>query len=180
MSHIPTPTSIENAPEASRPLLHAVHNSLGSVPNMFRLLSNSSATLEGYLQLSGALGEGELNAATRERIALAVAEQNDCHYCLAAHSYLGRHVAKLTDTEIQANRLGSSGDAKAEVAVNFAVQLVQRKANLDQADVQAVLSAGYSHAEVLEIIAHVALNTLTNYANRALATEIDFPAVKPL
>ena len=119
MSRIPTPATIEAAPEASRPLLEAVKKQLGSVPNLFRLVSNSPAGLEGYLSLNGALAKGALDAKTRERIALAVAEINGCGYCLAAHSYLGKHVAKLDDGEIAANRAGGSHDAKAEVAVAF-------------------------------------------------------------
>mgnify|MGYP006406170043 FL=1 len=180
MSRIPTPATLDVSPAASQPLLQTVQASLGSVPNLFRLLGNSPATLEGYLQLNGALDEGELEPATRERIALAVAEVNQCHYCLAAHTYLGKHVAKLTDTEILANRHGSSGDHQAEVAVKFAVLLVQRRGDVSRADVETVLAAGYSHAQLLEIIAHVALTTLTNYVNRALDTEIDFPPIKAL
>lgn len=180
MSLITTPTTIEQAPEPSQPLLHAVKASLGSVPNMFRLISNSSATLNGYLQMNNALGEGQLDAATRERIALAIAEQNACQYCLSAHSYLGQHVAKLSETEIQANRHGSSGDSKAEAAVHFAVLLVQQRGSVSPNEVQAVFDAGYNTAELLEIIAHVALNTFTNYVNQALGTDIDFPAVTPV
>ena len=81
---------------------------LGSVPNLFRLVSTSPAALEGYLSLSGALGKGDLPAATRERIALSVAEINGCSYCLSAHTYLGKHVAKLDDAEMEANRSGTS------------------------------------------------------------------------
>jgi alkylhydroperoxidase family enzyme len=90
MSRVPTPTTIEAAPAASRPLLEAVKKQLGVVPNMFRLIANSPAALEGYLGLSGALNKGALPAPTRERIALAVAEMNGCNYCLSAHTYSER------------------------------------------------------------------------------------------
>src|SRR6476659_2747085 len=76
MSRITTPATIEAAPTASQPLLHAVNRQLGIAPNLFRMVSNSPAALEGYVGLSGALGKGVLPAATRERIALAVAEIN--------------------------------------------------------------------------------------------------------
>jgi alkylhydroperoxidase family enzyme len=78
MSRIPTPATIDAAPSASHPLLEAVKKQLGVVPNLFRLVSNSPAALEGYLALSGALNKGKLPAQTRERIALAVAEINGC------------------------------------------------------------------------------------------------------
>jgi AhpD family alkylhydroperoxidase len=103
MSRIPTPVTIEAAPAASQPLLQAVKKQLGIAPNLFRLVAVSPAALEGYISLSGALGKGDLPAATRERIALAVAELNGCDYCLSAHTYLGRNVAKLDDAELTAN-----------------------------------------------------------------------------
>jgi AhpD family alkylhydroperoxidase len=96
MSRIPTATSIETAPPAARPLLEAVGKQLGSVPNMFRIIANSPAGLEGYLGLNAALGKGALDARTRARLALVVAELNGCGYCLAAHTYLGRAVTSST------------------------------------------------------------------------------------
>jgi uncharacterized peroxidase-related enzyme len=180
MSRIPTPASISEAPEAARSLLEAVNSLLGSVPNLFRITSNSPKTLEGYLGLNGALSAGSLSAQTRERIALAVAEINDCDYCLAAHDYLGRNVAKLSSEEIETARRGSSDEEKAAVAVEFAVKITKERGNVSSDDVQKVRSAGYSDAELVEIIGNVALNVLTNYINRVLATDIDFPSVKPL
>lgn len=177
MSRLPTPATVADAPAASQPLLESVQKSLGSVPNLFRITANSPAALEGYLSLSGALQKGALDAATRERIALAVAQVNGCDYCLAAHSYIGANVAKLTGAEIAANRRGGSTDAKADAAVRFAVDVTRARGAVDAAAVEAVKAAGYSDAEVVEIIAHVALNTLTNYVNEALGTEIDFPEV---
>src|SRR4029453_8859530 len=97
MSRIPTPATIDAAPAASRPLLEAVKKQLGLVPNMFRLVANSPAALEGYLGLSGALNKGTLPAPTRERIALAVAEINGCNYCLSAHTYLVKNLARLAE-----------------------------------------------------------------------------------
>ncbi len=180
MSRISTPESISTAPEAARGSLEAVNNLLGSVPNMFRIIANSPQTLEGYLALNGALGKGSLTAQTRERIALAVAEINGCSYCLAAHSYLGSNLARLSAAEIEANRRGTSGDAKAAIAVAFAASIARNRGQVSDSDLQAVRSAGYSDAEIVEIVGHVALNTLTNYINEVLGTEIDFPTVDSL
>ncbi|MBV7266268.1 carboxymuconolactone decarboxylase family protein [Erythrobacter ani] len=176
MSRIPTPAMIDAAPQASQPMLENVKASIGSVPNLFRLVSTSPAALEGFLGLNGALAKGALDPATRERIALAVAQLNGCDYCLAAHTYLARNVAKLNGAEIAANRRGTSSDAKAKAAVEFVVQLVAERGGVSADDVAAVRAAGFSDAEIVEIIAHVALNTLTNYVNEALDIEIDFPA----
>jgi uncharacterized peroxidase-related enzyme len=177
MSYITTPASIEASPAASQPFLEAVKKKLGSVPNLFRMVGNSPAALEGYLGLNGALATGKLDAKTRERIALAVAEINGCGYCLAAHTYLGKNVAKLDDAEITANRNGGSGDAKADAAVRFAAKIVTSHGHVANSDLQATKAAGYSDAEIVEIVAHVALNTLTNYVNNVTGTDIDFPVV---
>ncbi len=177
MSRIPTPASISDAPSASQPLLEAVKKQLGTAPNMFRLISNSPAALEGYLALSGALNKGTLPAQTRERIALAVAEINGCNYCLSAHTYLGKNLAKLDDAEIAANRGGASNDLKADAAVRFAARLVRERGHVSEDDLRAVKSAGYDDAQVIEIVFHVALNTWTNYLNEAAKTDIDFPVI---
>src|SRR5262245_13001494 len=108
MSRIFTPASIEEAPSASRPLLETVKKLLGSVPNLFRMVANSPAALEGYVGLLGALSKGSLPAATHERIALLVADANGCDYCLSAHSWLGKNVAKLDEAEMNANRRAAS------------------------------------------------------------------------
>lgn len=178
MSRLNTPT-IETAPPAARPALEGARKSLGMVPNMFRVIANSPAALDGYLGLHAALSRGALDAKTRERIALAVADLNGCNYCLSAHTYLGKNVAKLDEAEIAANRSGASNDAKADVAVRLATAIVRQRGHIDDAALTAARAAGFGDAEIVEIVAHVALNTLTNYINEVAGTEIDFPAVSP-
>jgi len=177
MSRIPVPATVAEAPAAAQPLLEAVKKQLGVVPNSFRLFANSPAALEGYLGLSGALGKGTLPTATRQRIALTVAEINGCDYCLSAHTYLGKNVAKLDDAEMIANRNGASSDPKAAAAVRFAAKVVRERGHVSDDDVRAVRLAGYDDAQVIEIVLHVALNTWTNYMNTVARTEIDFPVV---
>lgn len=177
MTRINTIPSIDAAPAAAQPFLEAAKKQMGSVPNVFRVIANSPAALEGFLGLSGALGKGSLDAKTRERIAIAVAEINGCGYCLSAHTYLGKNVAKLDDAEITANRSGASNDTKADAAVRFAAKIVHERGHVSDADVSAVKLAGYSDSDIVEIIAHVALNTLTNYVNEVAKTDIDFPVV---
>ena len=177
MTRIATPASIATSPVTSQPMLEAVQRQLGSVPNLFRVVGNSPAALEGYLGLNGALGKGTLEAKTRERIALVVAELNGCDYCLSAHTYLGKNLAKLDDGEIAANREGGSSDPKADAALRFASKVVTSRGHVSDADVKAVKAAGYDDAQVVEIVLHVALNTLTNYVNEVAKTEIDFPVV---
>lgn len=180
MTRIATPASIAEAPVAAQPALEAVNKQLGVVPNLFRVIANSPAALEGYLGLSGALAKGSLPAQTRERIALAVGEFNGCSYCLSAHSYLGKNLAKLDDAEILANRKGHSNDAKADAAVRFAVAVTKARGHVNDAELAAVKTAGYTDAQVVEIVLHVALNTLTNYVNEVAETVIDFPVAPAL
>ncbi|WP_047257925.1 carboxymuconolactone decarboxylase family protein [Chromobacterium subtsugae] len=172
---IPAP---ERIPAASQPLLAAVQQQLGMVPNLMKLLAHSPAALEGYLSLNGALGKGRLGAALRERIALAVAEFNGCDYCLSAHSYLAKHVARLGDDEIAAARDFASADAKQAAALRFALNVAEQRGRVADAELAALREAGFDEAETLEIVAVVALNILTNYINNAAATAVDFPLVQ--
>lgn len=176
MSRLQIPT-IESSPAASLPLLDAVKKQLGVVPNLMKLVGNSPTALEGYLSLNGALGKGSLGAKTGERIALAIAEFNRCDYCLSAHTYLATHVAKLDATEITANRNGFSGDAKADAAVRFARKVAQARGHVSAEDLASIKALGFGDAEIIEVVLHVALNTLTNYVNSVAQTEIDFPVV---
>jgi len=123
------------------------------------------------------LNKGRLPAATRERLALAVAEVNGCNYCLSAHTYLGKHLARLDDAEMSANRNGASQDPKADAAVRFAAKLVRERGHVSEADVNAVKAAGYDDAQLIEIVLHAALNTWTNFINVVGDTDIDFPVV---
>lgn len=176
MSRIAIPAR-EDAPAGSQLLLDAVAKQLGVVPNLFRLVALSPAALEGYLGLNGALSK-TLDAKTRERIALAVAEANGCDYCLSAHSYLALNLAKISQAEIDLNRAGGSSDPKADAAVRFAAKIAQARGHVDDADLAAVRSAGYSDAQIVEIALHVALNFLTNFVNNVAETDIDFPVVR--
>ena len=177
MSRIPTPAEISAAPPAAQVLLQAVKQKLGTVPNVFRLTANSPAALEGYLGMLNALDKGSLPAPTRERIALAVAEVNGCDYCLSAHTYLGKNLAKLDEVEMMANRRGTSNDQRAAAAVAFAVKVMRERGHVSEGDLRAVKAAGYDDGQVIEIVQHVALNTWTNYVNEVAKTDVDFPVV---
>ena len=178
MSRITTPATIAAAPAASQPQLEAVQKQLGSVPNMFRLFSNSPASLQGYLSLNGALAHGTFNAAAREKLALAVSQANGCSYCLSAHTYLGINVAKADAADLASSREARSTDPKLQAALEFAVKVVRERGHVSEADLRTLLAAGYTEAQAVEIVAHVALDTLTNYVNSAFGTDIDFPVVE--
>jgi uncharacterized peroxidase-related enzyme len=178
MSRIAIPATIDASPAASQPLLAAVKGQLGSVPNLFRLVGTSPAALEGYLGLNTALAKGSLDGRTRERVAIAVAEANGCDYCLSAHTYLGKNVARLDDSELEAARDGHSADPKAEAALQFVTAVVRERGHVTVDDLATVRAAGFSDAQVIELVLHVALNILTNYVNSVADTDVDFPHVQ--
>ena len=176
MSRISIP-SVEQSVEASKPLLAAVKKQLGVVPNLMKLVGHSPAALEGYLSLNGALAKGKLDVQLREGIALAVAEFNGCDYCLSAHDYLARNVAKLSPGEIDAARDAHSQNAQADAALRFARRVAESHGRVSDTDLAALREAGFHEASVIEIVVTVALNVLTNYVNNVALTDIDFPLV---
>lgn len=158
-------------------MLDAVQSGLGMVPNFIRVLANSPAALGAFLGIHGIAGAGALDPLTRERIALAVAEQNACQYCVSAHTAIGRKVG-LDNAEMIANRSGRSADAKADAALAFARVLVEHKGQVSKSEFDAVRAAGHTDGEIIEIITHVAMNIFTNLLGKSTQVEIDFPTVE--
>lgn len=165
------------ADATQRALLDAIRAQLGMVPNFIKVLAHSPAALKAFLGLYGIAGDGALDAPTRERIALAVAEQNACQYCVSAHTAMGRK-AGLDSAEMLGNRRGVSAEAKAAAALAFAGALVEHTGDVTDAEFAAVRDAGHSDAEIVEIIAHVAMNIFTNLLGKATRIDIDFPEVE--
>ena len=168
----------ESATGKAKELLDAVKGKLGLVPNMTRAMANAPAVLNGYLQLSGALGQGILPAKTREQIALVVGQANGCDYCLAAHSTIGKMVG-LTADQIRDSRHGTAIDPKADALIRFARKVVDSKGRVSDGDLQDVRDAGFDDGAIAEVVANVALNIFTNYFNHVAETDIDFPKAEP-
>lgn len=167
----------EQASGKTKDLFNAVQSKLGVVPNMMRTMGNAPALLEGYLNLSGALGAGKLGLKTGNLIAMAVAESNSCNYCLSAHTYLGLNLAKIDAATLTEARDGIAKDAKTQAILQFAKLVVSKHGQLNDTDVADVKAAGVTDGEMAEIIGHVALNIMTNYFNNTAGTIIDFPVV---
>lgn len=173
------PLAPETATGKTKSLLDGVKAKLGLVPNMMRTMAAAPAVLEGYLQLSSALGGGALDARTRELIALTVGERSSCDYCLAAHTLIGGRVGVTTEQARDA-RLATSRDPKTAALLAFAARLVEERGRVSDADVAAVRAAGWDQGAVAEVVANVALNLFTNYFNHVAGTEVDFPAAPAL
>jgi uncharacterized peroxidase-related enzyme len=164
----------------TKELLDEVKAKIGAIPNMHRALANSPAALRAYLDLNSACSGGNLDAAMRERIALGTAEHNACTYCLSAHTFLAKNVAKLDQHEIDAARRFESGDERVAAGLRFARAVLEQRGEVSDEDLDRVRAAGYSDGELAEIVANVALNTLTNYFNRLAAPDLEFPGVEPV
>lgn len=169
----------QQAESNARELLEGVQNKLGRLPNMFKAMANSPATLEAYLSVGNALERGKLSAQLREQIALAVAELNSCQYCLAAHTAIGKMVG-LSKDEILNNRRAQSSDRSVSSALTFVAALVTKHGNVSEDDVAQVRDAGFDDGQIAEIVTTVVLNILTNYFNLTADTPVDFPKMEPL
>lgn len=175
MSHVQL-VDRDTATGPVREQLDQIHGAFGTVPAMFRAVASSPAALRSMWGSFGALGEGTLGAALGEQIAVAVANRNACAYCLAAHTALGRKAGVPKDA-MTAAQSGRSDDPRTAAALRFALALVEERGQVPAAEVQAVRDAGFSDEEIVEIVAHVALNLFTNYVNVALDVPVDFPTV---
>jgi uncharacterized peroxidase-related enzyme len=173
------PVDHNTADPAVAELLGAVKKKLGTVPNLVATMAHSPAVVKAYLGFSQALSGGALPARLREQIALAVGETNACDYCVAAHTALGKGVG-LTEAETCDARQARAASAKEQDALEFARRLVNDRGVVADSDVERLRRAGYTHGEVGEIVANVALNIFTNYFNHVAGTEVDFPAAPSL
>lgn len=176
MSRVQLIDPAQTAGERKR-VLDQIQGAFGATPAMFRAVANSTAALKSMWGSFGALGGGVIPAKLGEQIAVAVADSNNCEYCLAAHTALGRK-AGATAAEMAAAQQGESTDPQTAAALRFALKLVKDRAQVNNGDVQALREVGFDDGQIVEILAHVALNLFTNYVNVALAVPVDFPTVK--
>lgn len=172
-----TTIDLTTAPDETKPVLEKVQRSLGMIPNLYATMANSPAALNGYLDFRGALTKGLLKRAMWEQIALLVAEANDCQYCVSAHTLRGKKL-NISEQELKANRRAASGDPKTAAALQFAGSVVRRQGHITDEDLAQVRQAGYSDAEITEIVGHVALNIFSNYFNHVAQPDLDFPPVE--
>ncbi len=166
-----------NAPGDAKATLDAVNAQLKMVPNLFRLAANSPAALNALVGMEGALGKGVLRARVREQIAIAVAQENGCDYCLSAHTAIGKMIG-VSESQLAGARAGKSGDAKVDAMLTLAVQILRERGRISATELADAEAAGLTNAEVVEIVGAVALNIFTNYLNIAADTEIDFPVLR--
>lgn len=170
------PASIDQIDNSTQATLESVKSKLGMVPNLFATLAHSSVALNGYISLAEIVTKGKLNARQRELIALAVAQINECQYCLSAHTLLGKG-AGLSESEMMDARVGVSINTTDQAISALARKVVAQKAILSDAELNSARSAGLKDDLILEVVSNVILNLMSNYVNHIAQTAIDFPLV---
>src|SRR5215831_18176236 len=156
----------ESAPAASRPLLEGLAKSFGYVPNLFGVFAESASALRGGLAIFEAFSSSSLSPAEQQLVMLAVSEANDCEYCVAAHSTLAKRFAKVDPALVAATRRREPlADAKLDALVTFTRKVVEQRGLLTEAEVAAFLEAGYTKAQVLEVLLGVGMKTFNNYVD---------------
>ena len=170
MSRINT-ISLDTATDATRTVLEGVKKKIGFLPNLFATLATAPVALDTYVQASAILGKTSLSAQQKEAVYLATSQVNGCDYCLAAHTLFGGK-SGLSAEDIVAAR---QGELNAYAAL--ARQLSESRGHLSDAQIAAARAAGIDDVKIIEVIALVAVQTLTNYLNNTALTEIDFPAI---
>jgi uncharacterized peroxidase-related enzyme len=167
----------DKATGATKAVLDTVNQKMGKVPNIFKLMANSPAAVDAYLAMSGALAKGVLSAETREKIAITCAEVHTCEYCLSAHYAIAKSIG-MSEADLEEARVERSKDPKENAILGLTRSIILSRGDLSDNTFKEYREAGITDAEIAETIAHVGLNTFTNYFNKVAQTEVDFPKVK--
>ncbi|MFI6416185.1 carboxymuconolactone decarboxylase family protein [Streptomyces sp. NPDC050842] len=169
----------ETATGETAALFTATHQALGVVPNLARVMANSPTVLKGYVGVVTTLnGEGTLSAQVRESVALLVAQENRSDYCLSVHAFRGTKVAGLSTAEAIRARRGEADDPWAAAVLDLAAVLVRDRGAVTDEQLAAARGAGLSDGQIVEVVAHVALNVFTDYLATAARVDIDWPLVR--
>lgn len=163
----------ETAPEDARDLLKAQKDKLGFVPNLYGNLAESPAALKAYLQMTEIFAGSSLSTAERHVVWLAAAAENECHYCVAAHTGMAKS-GRVDDVVIEAIREGDPiMDDRLEALRVFTETVIRERGWAPEEEVEAFIAAGFTKANVLEVALGVAHKTLSNYVNHITGTALD-------
>ena len=171
-----TPRSADRVDSETAATLAAVKAKIGMVPNLHATLAAAPAALNAYLATNDALSKGRLSARQREIVSLASAQINQCQYCLSAHTVLGGG-AGLSAEAIAAARSGRADNPADNAVAALTMRLINSRGMIGDEELAEAHAAGLDDGLILEVIAHVAMNTLTNFTNNVAETDIDFPVV---
>lgn len=173
LDHRIKPVDPIRASGAVKRLFSEIQTKFALVPNLFRVLANAPAALEGLMGLSAALGGGALDETIREQLALAIAESNLCAYCVNTHSTIAAKLG-LNEPEIDQARRARATDARIDAILKLARAIVVQRGELNDADF-ARARATLTDSEIIETVANVALNIFENYMSHVSRVPTDFP-----
>ncbi|HMP00666.1 MAG TPA: carboxymuconolactone decarboxylase family protein [Kiritimatiellia bacterium] len=166
--------TIESAPAASKPVLTDIEKAFGFIPNLSGVLAHSPLALTAYQAISGLIQEkAALTTVEQQLVMLAVSYENECTYCMAAHSLLAG-MAKVPDAAIEALRKGAlPEEPKWAALVRFARTMTAKRGWISEEEQQAFAAAGYNPTHTLDVVAIIALKTISNYVNHLAHTPLD-------
>ncbi|GAA4987868.1 putative peroxidase-related enzyme [Nonomuraea thailandensis] len=166
--------SVESAPEASREPLDELRRRVGFVPNLAGHIAGSPVAIDGFNQLQRALRESTLTAAEREVVGIAVSVANRCAWSVAAHSAFAER-AGLAPEVIEALRARKDdlADERATALAAFTRAILRSGGLVGRDELGAVLAAGYSGPQVLEVITQAAFTTMANWVANVAGTPLD-------
>jgi uncharacterized peroxidase-related enzyme len=177
MTTFTVPTREQVSPN-NQAIFDQIEAKFGSVPNLYATFALSRNALGSYLALQNA--KSSLTGKAREVINLAVSQVNECEYCLAAHTVIGK-MNGFTDAQVLEIRGGRARfDAKLDVLAQLARNIVQTRGHADQALVDAFLAAGWTQENLVDLIVTVGDKTISNYLHATTRIPVDFPAAPAL
>jgi len=173
MAHL----KLENNPVSpvSQGIFDSTQKALGFVPNMYKDMGNNPALLDAYTYSYHSFrANSGFSPVEQEVVFLSVAYENNCEYCMAAHSFVGDMMTKVPAEITNAIREGKQiPDLKLAALSKLTRSLTATRGNVSQVEVDAFLAVGYSESHVLGIIAGIAVKTLSNYSNHITNPKLD-------
>jgi AhpD family alkylhydroperoxidase len=161
------------APEGSRPQLESAKRRMGFVTTLNGVMAESPELLAGYNTLSELFGKSSLPKDAKHVVWITASVENNCEYCVAAHSTLALR-AGLPEETVEALRAGKPlPDNKLEAARRLTQTMVTQRGWVDATEIDAFLDTGYTHRHVLDIILGVGMKTLSNYTNHIAHTPLE-------
>ena len=173
MTHFPVHT-VDNAPAASQDTLRAVSAAWGFTPKLHAKLAESPIALKGYDALFNLVaGEATLSPVEQQVVYQAINVFHGCEYCTAGHSFLSRQ-AGMDEAVLQALRNQQPiADARLQALRAFAETVVETRGAAGDKAVDAFVAAGFTPAQVLEVVTIIATKTISNYANHLTHTPLE-------
>lgn len=163
----------ETAPAASRPVLEGIRKAWGFIPNLHAGLAEAPTALTAYNQLFDLVGQGTLTSGEQQVVFMTANVLHECEYCASGHSMLAAK-AGLDAATVDALREGRTlADPRLQMLREFTATLVLARGRVQPGQLAEFLAAGFTRAQVLEILVALAAKTISNYANHILGTPLD-------